>query len=139
MVDFEKTMDFVDKFLNLNSIPYVLIGGLAVFAHKITRFTKDIDLTLAIEVDDLNKVGKLLVSKFKPLKDDPIDFFERYFVLPSIFEPTGVRIDFSAGLSGFDKDQIDKKYLIRTAKSFVQIERYDILENLEKYFKMFGI
>lgn len=187
MDNFVRTLRAIDSICKKNKIRYALIGGLALAAHGFQRFTQDIDITLLVNLEEINKIGKLLLQEFEHIKKNPIEFFERYFVLPVLYKPTGIKVDFSAGVSNFDievikrsrkifyynikipvcsvedliiyklvasrdqdlidveeifkrpKRKFNKKYLTETAKSFQQLERYDILENLEMYFKRFGI
>jgi hypothetical protein len=100
---FEETLLAIDKICKNNSLPYALIGGLAGVVHKIPRVTQDIDITLLTDLQDIHKTGEILLKTFMPLKESPLDFFEKYFVLPVYYEPTKIRIDFSAGLGGFDR------------------------------------
>lgn len=185
---FEKTLSAIDKICNELLVPYAVIGGVAVLIHNYRRTTKDVDVTLIVEIDEIEKVGKLLLKYFKSLYAKPIDFFEKYFVLPVIFEPTNLRIDFSAGVSEFDKSVIgrrkrvrfkstdfyvcsledlilykliaarpqdiadveklfqlnkqagiDKAYLSKVAKQFIDLERSDVFEKLNKYLQQYHL
>ncbi len=49
--------------LNGASIPYMLIGGLALSAWALPRATLDIDLTLWVSADDLDRVCAHLCSR----------------------------------------------------------------------------
>ncbi|MFA5804115.1 MAG: nucleotidyl transferase AbiEii/AbiGii toxin family protein [Melioribacteraceae bacterium] len=108
MNPFEKTLKDIDDFCIPNKIKYAIIGGLALIFHKIQRTTNDIDITLLIDLENMESVSKQIISKFKPIFSDPIPFFQKYFVLPVIDEKTEMRIDFSAGLTGFDKQVIER-------------------------------
>ena len=182
---FEETLLAIDTICNSNSIPYALIGGLSAVVHKLPRTTQDIDITLLIDIQEIRKIGKIISTKFTTLKENPIEFFEKYFVLPVYYEKTKIRVDFSAGLSGFDinvikrserikfgeveislcsvedliiyklvasrlqdyadveelfrihQQTLDRGYLRNIAKAFIEVERRDIIDKLEKYFKEF--
>lgn len=185
LTKFEETLFAVDMVCKNNSILYALIGGLAGIAHKLSRTTQDIDITLLVDIKDIRKIGEILLTKFIPLKENPLDFFEKYFVLPVYYKPTKIRIDFSAGMSGFDKmvikrsksikfgnvkvsvcsiedliiykivasrlqdmadveelfrihyKTIDRKYLRNVAKAFIDLDRNDIIQKLERFFTQF--
>jgi hypothetical protein len=100
---FEKTLQRIDNFCRKNTIQYALIGGISVIIYQIARTTQDIDITLLIEIDELQTVGGKIITEYKAEKENPIDFFQKYYVLPVSDKHTNIHIDFSAGLSGFDR------------------------------------
>lgn len=106
MNPFEQTLKDIDDFCVSNKIKYAIIGGLALIFYKIQRTTNDIDITLLINIENIENVGKQIINKFKPILSDPIPFFQKNFVLPVTDEKTEIRIDFSAGLTGFDEQVI---------------------------------
>ena len=53
---FESLLKKLSQELNLQSIPYMVIGGQAVLVYGEPRLTKDIDITLGINVDELDKL-----------------------------------------------------------------------------------
>lgn len=55
----EDFKDFI-KFLNLNEVRYLLIGGWAVGIYGYPRATKDIDFLIAIDSDNLTKMIRAL-------------------------------------------------------------------------------
>ncbi|MBC8185624.1 nucleotidyltransferase [candidate division KSB1 bacterium] len=182
---FEKTLFAIDTICKNNSIPYALIGGLSAVVHQIPRTTQDIDITLLVDIQQIREIGEIILTEFTPLKDDPLGFFEKFFVLPVYYEKTKIRVDFSAGLSGFDNNVIkrsqrvnfgkieislcsvedliiyklvasrlqdladiealfkihhqnlNRNYLFKIAKGFVEVERSDIVDKLENYFSKF--
>jgi len=181
MTRLEETLIHLDDFFQEQKVGYAVIGGIAVILHGLQRTTQDVDVTIAAEVEQLKPIAEKILQKFKPKKQNPVEFFQRYFVLPVIDTTTDVGIDISAGLGGFDKhvlrrsvkqsfagrmipccsiedliiykitanrnrdisdvefffklhrDELDTKYLLKIAKSFVELERSDVLENLNKY------
>lgn len=108
MNPFEKTLKDIDDFCSSNKIKYTIIGGLALIFYKIQRTTNDIDVTLLTDLENMESVSKQIINKFKPILSDPIPFFQKNFVLPVTDEKTEIRIDFSAGLTGFDKQVIER-------------------------------
>ncbi|NIA31193.1 MAG: hypothetical protein GWP06_14950 [Actinobacteria bacterium] len=108
MTNFETTLLAIDKLCEKYSIKYVVIGGVAAIIYKIPRTTEDIDITLLTDIDKIREIGKIFLERFSPLKENPLDFFDRYFILPSIHEKTKIKVDFAAGVSGFDKKVIHR-------------------------------
>src|SRR3989304_3816767 len=105
MTDRERTLAAIDLFCTKNNLLYVVIGGYAAIAYGVQRYTKDIDITIAIGWDEIRQLGKkLLEDDFESRKDNPLEFFERNFVLPTRHKPTRIPVDFAAGVSEFDKN-----------------------------------
>ena len=60
---------YVDLFktLNKSGIRYVVVGGLAVVLHGVSRFTEDVDLIVHLEKENLAKFADCMVAMgFKP-------------------------------------------------------------------------
>ena len=106
MNPFEKTLKDIDDFCISNKIKYAIIGGLALIFYKIQRTTNDIGITLLTDLENMESVGKQIINKFKPILSDPIPFFQKNFVLPVTDKKTEIQIDFTAGLTEFDKQVI---------------------------------
>ena len=182
---FERTLQRIDSFCERNGIQYALIGGISVIIYKIARTTQDIAVTLLVEFEELKSIGEKILTAYNAEKEDPIAFFKQYYVMPVVDKKTKIHVDFSAGLSGFDrmvvkrsqKKQfgdveisvctvedliiyklvaarsqdivdvenliqhhyriIDKSYLQKTAKQFIEVEREDVLYNLKKFLKKY--
>jgi len=109
MNNFEITLQDVDSFCNREEINYAIIGGIALIAHGINRTTEDIDITLKLNLEDLERIGKKILEKFEPIHQNPVQFFQRNFVLPVIHPVTKIGIDFAAGLSSFDLNVVKRK------------------------------
>ncbi len=181
MIDLEKTLFKINSLLQVNNIDYAIIGGVAVLYYGRLRTTEDIDVTLIAEIEDLESLHALILENYTPLYDKSLEFFKRNFVLPVKDTETDVKIDFAAGLSGFDKIVLTRKvlgkigeveinicsiedlilyklfsarpldfldveellrlnkgkpdfiYMKNMAKNFIEVERNDVLENLNKY------
>ena len=108
MNPFEETLKSIDDFCSKNRISYSIIGGLALIFHKIQRTTNDIDITLLVKLENMENIGKILSEEFEPIFPDSIQFFQKNFVLPVSEKKTKMRIDFAAGLTGFDKKVIER-------------------------------
>jgi hypothetical protein len=108
MSKFEETLIFLDSTCKQHHIPYVVIGGFAVIAHGMQRLTQDIDVTIALDLESIPAVGEIFLRQCTPRKPHPIEFFKQYFVLPLIYPKTGIALDISAGIGGFDKKAVER-------------------------------
>lgn len=134
MNEFEKALSFIDNFCKKNSIDYAVIGGIAVVTYGSLRTTKDIDITLLCEIDELESIHNIFIEEFIPLISDSLTFFKQNFVLPLKHSTIDVRFDIIAGLTGFDKNMISRRKRIQ----FGEVEFYVCsLEDLIIY-KLFG-
>lgn len=118
---FESTLKDIDSFCHINSIEYAIIGGIAVVAYGSFRTTRDIDVTILCEIEDLEKIHGLFVKEFIPILNDSLDFFKKNFVLPLKPKSANIRIDVIAGLTEFDKLMIKRKQRKSFGKSTVFI------------------
>jgi hypothetical protein len=71
----------------------MLIGGLALSAWAIPRATLDIDLTLWVSAEDMDRVCTRLASTFLSRASHPGEFVRQTRVLP-VSTASGTRIDF---------------------------------------------
>jgi len=51
---FERILELIALELANRSIPYLIVGGQAVLVHGEPRLTRDIDVTLGVDVDRLD-------------------------------------------------------------------------------------
>jgi len=72
------------------------------------RLTRDIDVTLGINVDRLKAVLSL-----KALPEDTESFVRQTMVLPSVDETTGIRVDFIFSFSPYEAVAIKRARKIR--------------------------
>jgi hypothetical protein len=103
------TLHDVVNLLDERHIPYALIGGLATSLRGQARLTADVDLVVAIDVTAaLVIAGELPQTPFAPLFDDLSLVIERSFIMPLRHRATGVKVDVSLGLSGFEQQAISR-------------------------------
>jgi hypothetical protein len=57
---FERLLKNIGLQLKKASIPYMVIGGQAVLLYGEPRLTRDIDITMGIGVEGLNRVKKII-------------------------------------------------------------------------------
>lgn len=88
------------KILDEEKIPYMIIGGQAVLIYGEPRLTKDIDITLGIGLEGLEKVKRVIKKvSLKILVDNVDDFVKKTFVIPVYEENSNLRIDFVLSFS----------------------------------------
>lgn len=110
---FEQTLQKIDGICNQHHLDYIVIGGVAIMYHLEYRTTKDVDISLRLDLQQIRSVGKLFLNHFNSVYDNPLDFFERYFVLPLINPATKIRIDISAGLGGFEQNAVERSNRVK--------------------------
>ena len=106
---FKELIERIAISLDKEGIPYMIIGGQAVLLYGEPRFTKDIDITLGIDVDTLDK-ALVLTSKLRLtiLVNDVEDFVKKTMVLPSLDVCTGIRVDWIFSHSNYERQAIER-------------------------------
>lgn len=103
------------------SIPYMVIGGQAVLLYGEPRLTRDIDITLGIGVDGLDRVKKIIpIIGLKSLVQREEEFVERNMVLPTINKRSGIRVDFIFSFSPYERQAIERAKDIKLGNSLVR-------------------
>jgi hypothetical protein len=121
LTQFEQTLLKIDNICRENDLLYCVIGGVAIMFHLEYRTTKDIDISLCLDFEDIHSVGEIILQHFESVYKDPLEFFERYFVLPIRDPETGIRIDVSAGLGGFERTAVERGKRVQFAGVKIQI------------------
>lgn len=123
---FEKLLKKIARELKKASIPYMVIGGQAVLLYGEPRLTRDIDITLGVGVEGLNKVrGIIRGLGLKILVKKDREFVEKNMVLPTLDKGSGIRVDFIFSFSPFERQAIERGKDIklgRTAVRFASLE-----------------
>lgn len=118
---FQKLLAKVARRLNRLRIPYMVIGAQAVLLYGEPRLTKDIDITLGIGVDKLEKIVSLVRQlRLKILVDSLEDFVKETMVLPVMDEKSGIRVDFVFSFSPYERQAIKKSKNIRIGTTIVK-------------------
>ena len=103
------------------SIPYMVIDGQAVLLYGEPRLTRDIDITLGMGVDGLDKVKKIIqTTGLNSLVQKEEEFVERNMVFPTIDERTGIRVDFIFSFSPYERQAIKRAKDIKLGRSLVR-------------------
>ncbi len=118
---FERLLKKIALQLKKASIPYMVIGGQAVLVYGEPRLTRDIDITMGIGVDGLDKVKKIIpIIGLKSLVPKEKEFVERNMVLPTIDEKSGIRVDFIFSFSPYERQAIERAQDIKLGRSLVR-------------------
>jgi len=106
----------------------MIIGGQAVLLYGEPRLTKDIDITLGMGIDGLERIEKVAGAlALKPLVNDPGQFVKETMVYPVIEEKSGIRVDFIFSFSPYEKQAIERAKDFEMGKSKV---RFAALEDV---------
>ncbi len=106
----------------------MVIGGQAVLLYGEPRLTRDIDITLGVNVDELDKILRITSNlRLKVLVEDEQDFVKRTMVLPVMEEESGIRIDFIFSFSLYEKQAIERAKEIKLGRTSV---RFGSLEDV---------
>lgn len=117
---FQETLSRIASALNKHGLPYMIIGGQAVLLYGEPRLTRDIDITLGVNTDQLDKL--LTVTKelsLKPLPEDTKSFVSRTMVLPAIDEDSGIRVDFIFSFTPYETEAISRVRKVNILKNEV--------------------
>ena len=118
---FEELLARIATTLDEKNIPYMIIGGQAVLLYGEPRLTRDIDVTLGVDVDTLPKVIEVAKSlSLKLLPSKVKDFVKKTMVLPTKDEATGIRVDFIFSFTPYEKKAIKRAREIPVEKTVVR-------------------
>jgi hypothetical protein len=90
-------------------IPYMVIGGQAVQLYGEPRMTRDIDVTLGLDGEGLDRVLDVCSRcGLSPVPTKPADFVRETMVLPALNERTGIRVDFVFSATEYERQAIGR-------------------------------
>jgi len=123
---FKDLLRKIGQKLSDSGLPYMVIGGQAVLLYGTPRLTKDIDITLGVNIDELKTALKVIEDLgLKLIPDDPEDFVKKTFVLPAKDMITGIRVDLIFSFTPYEKQAIERAkpvYFDDTAVMFSSVE-----------------
>ncbi len=97
----------IASFFENRSIPYFLIGGLAVQQWGEPRMTRDVDITVLVPPEELPEAVDAVLSAFAPRIPDARAFALRHRVL--LVEVDGeVPADVSLGIPGYEEEAFQR-------------------------------
>lgn len=106
---FEEILEALGIVLQTHHIPYMIIGGQAVLLYGEPRLTRDIDITLGVDIDHLDELLEVAKELFlKPLPQDTPVFVRQTMVLPCLHEKTGIRVDFIFSFTPYESQAIQR-------------------------------
>jgi predicted nucleotidyltransferase len=109
------------KALQRAGIPYMVIGGQAVLQYGEPRLTRDIDITLGVDIDELAHVLSLTQENgLAPAVKDVAAFAQRTNVLPVTDTASGVRVDLVFSFSPYEQEAIRRAQTILVGDQEIQ-------------------
>ena len=116
---FENALTDLSNLLKKENVPYMIIGGLAnaIWGHP--RATLDIDLTIWILDDQIQKLLSILEERYVFMVEEPIAFISKTRVLP-IKNNENLRIDIIFGVLPFEKDAIDRSVEVKIGDNSIK-------------------
>lgn len=106
----------------------MVIGGQAVLLYGEPRLTRDIDITLGVNVDELDKILRITSNlRLKALVENEQDFVKRTMVLPVLEEESGIRVDFIFSFSPYERQALERARNIKLGRTSV---RFGSLEDV---------
>ncbi len=111
---FDETLVRIAGALESAGIPYMIIGGQAVLLHGEPRLTRDIDITLGVNIDRLEiLIDMTRRLSLKLLPEDVSAFVQKTMVLPAIEEESGIRVDFIFSFTPYESQAIQRAKKVR--------------------------
>lgn len=99
----------------------MVIGGQAVLLYGEPRLTKDIDITLGMGIEGLDRIKKIVLDlDFKALIEDVDSFVKETMVFPVQEKKSGIRIDFIFSFSPYERQAIERANRINLENVYVQ-------------------
>lgn len=106
---FKELILSIARAFNKHKIPYMIIGGQAVLLYGEPRLTKDIDITVGLNIDSLDKIVTICRKiGLTPIPGDYQHFVKRTMVLPLSNEDKDIRVDIIFSFSLFEREAIKK-------------------------------
>jgi predicted nucleotidyltransferase len=106
---FQELLEKIAGELSAQKIPYMIIGGQAILLYGEPRLTKDIDVTLGLGTEGLDRVMQSVQNlKFKIIVPDAEEFVQDTMVLPTLHDKSGIRVDFIFSFSAYEHQAIKK-------------------------------
>jgi len=106
----EAALDALGAGLRSLRVPWMVIGGIAVIARGVRRFTADIDVVVRGDAVTADRVIAALAKQgIEPRIADAAAFADRNLVLLARHEPTGIDIDLSFGWTEFEHGALEER------------------------------
>lgn len=117
----EQLLVKVSKALDKSGIPYMVIGGQAVLLYGTPRLTRDIDITLGVNVDQLTQVSDLARGlHLRIIPSNYRDFVAQTMVLPLEDKKSGFGIDFIFSFTPYETQAINRAKRVKFGRAVVK-------------------
>ncbi|UCG59120.1 MAG: hypothetical protein JSU70_06350, partial [Phycisphaerales bacterium] len=105
----EELIKRVAEALDVERVPYMIIGGQAVLLYGTPRLTRDIDITLGVDTDEYATVeGVCKRLGLVVLPEDPEGFARETKVLPAEEPGSRIRVDFIFSFTAYEAQAIER-------------------------------
>lgn len=101
-----QTLNDIVRLLTKSKIGYMVMGAQAVIVYGKPRLTQDIDITVALSIDEANKLLNAVAASFIALPKDTRKFISQTWVLPLEHRITNVRVDIIFSITPFERKAI---------------------------------
>lgn len=105
MTPLDRAIHAITHVLESQHIDYAIVGGIANAIWGEPRATVDVDVTVAVEDENLRATIPAIAAHFHPAIPDPVAFVEQTRVLP-LDTADGVRVDVIFALLPFELEAI---------------------------------
>jgi predicted nucleotidyltransferase len=106
---FEDLIARVAQELKKAGLAYMIIGGQAVLFYGMPRMTKDIDITLGVDIGHLESVLPAVDAMgLEIIPKDFRSFAEKTSVLPTKEPGSGIRVDFIFSFTPYERQAISR-------------------------------
>ena len=122
---FESLLERMARALETARIPYMIIGGQAVLLYGEPRLTKDIDVTVGIDLKRLKELVAVAGSLGLDPLANPDEFTRQTMVLPCSDPSTGIRVDFILSFSPYEQTALGRAQRVKVGNAgvlFVSLE-----------------
>jgi hypothetical protein len=114
--------------LHALNVPWMVIGGVAVIAHGVPRYTADVDATASAPTEPLERIFDVFARHHVvPRIDGALAFARERQVLLLRHEPSGVDLDVSLAWLPFELEAIGRSETVDYAGVTIRIPRPDDL------------
>lgn len=106
---FEEILKKIGAIFEKHNIPYMVIGGQAVLLYGEPRLTRDIDITVGVDLDRVQDILHLIKDlDLTILVQDVESFVRQTMVIPCLDKSTGIRVDFILSFTPYERQAIER-------------------------------
>lgn len=111
---FKEILSRIGACLSKHRLPYMIIGGQAVLLYGEPRLTRDIDVTLGVNIEHLQELLDVVRElSLKPIPESVESFVRETMVLPTLHQPSGIRVDFIFSFTLYEEEAIKRAREVR--------------------------